>query len=101
MAVSLVGRTATGESEMVNHNSRPLTWLLEFALASVCDPSYFGRKALDMALLLLKVVAGDEDGVVAVPDTNRLDLLVKVIAYLLPTDRQNTTRRVIALTKQI
>jgi hypothetical protein len=38
-----------------------------------------------VALLLLEVVAGNEEGVVAVSNANGLDLFVEVVANLLPS----------------
>ena len=86
MAVSLVGRTATGGSAMINSGETP-TRLLELALPAVRDPGHLGREALNMALLLLKIVARDEQGIVAVPHADRLDLLIEIVADLLPASR--------------
>ncbi|KAI3476391.1 hypothetical protein L1887_62043 [Cichorium endivia] len=57
---------------------------LEVAVAGLCDPSDLGGEALDVVLLALEHVCGDEHGEVAVLDADLLDLCVEEVLDGLP-----------------
>jgi hypothetical protein len=70
--------------------------LFQLVLTTRFYPGHLGRKALDVILLFLEVVAGNEKRIVTVSDTNSLDLSIKEVADLFPRKYQRWVKNVAA-----
>jgi hypothetical protein len=68
--------------------------LFQLGLTTPIYPGNLSRKAFYVVLLFLKVVPGDEKWIVAVSNTNSLDLYIKELADFVPRKYERRVKNI-------